>query len=125
MSFGIMVPIISIGYSHSTSESATNTIKDDTVDSWGTSGSQTATFTCEDVKEGEYGVGLWQFVTAAPDGSSYTYLPHYVCRYNENYNTPPDCPYTACLNGECTECDDSWMADDDDSNSMKLRMTRK
>ena len=65
--------------------------------------------TCSN-KAGIYDVGLWQWVTSTNDMKDSVYSIHTVCRYGENYNTPPVCPWNACLDGECTTCAEGWMA---------------
>jgi len=54
------------------------------------------------------GVGLWQFLVVAGDGTIATYTNHTVCRYGELYNVAPECPWNACDNGDCSACKDDW-----------------
>ena len=54
------------------------------------------------------GVGLWQFAVYTSDEKSYTLTNHTVCRYGSLYNHPPDCPWNACTNGDCSKCESGW-----------------
>ena len=57
----------------------------------------------------EGGVGIWQWRTKTNDGSSVVFTNHTICRYGlEHYNTPPACPWNACVDLECTICTDDW-----------------
>ena len=71
--------------------------------------SQDVTVECNAEKAAD-GVGLWQWITTTTDGSSKTYTTHSVCRYGSNYNKSPECPWNACLDGQCTTCDPAWKA---------------
>jgi len=51
---------------------------------------------------------LWQHVTMTADTSSTIYSSHVVCRYGENAAVSPQCPWSACLDSECTECHNRW-----------------
>lgn len=64
---------------------------------------------CQNVKSGDPGVGLYQWVTETNTGKSKTFLPETVCRYGAAYfNKAPACPYPACKDGECKTCDPKW-----------------
>ena len=55
------------------------------------------------------GVGFWQWKTSTHDGKSTVLSNHTVCRYGLNkYNTPPNCPWNACLDEQCEVCKDDW-----------------
>lgn len=36
---------------------------------------------------------------------------HTVCRTGKNFNKAPLCPYFACADPECTECEEGWEKD--------------
>ena len=54
------------------------------------------------------GVGLWQFAVYNADEKSYTLTEHTVCRYGSLYNHAPDCPWNACIGGDCSGCEPGW-----------------
>ena len=80
------------------------TVMKDTTDSYSKDFSVDIHLTCT----GTDGVGLWQWVTESNDGASRVLSEHSVCRYGADAFTSPDCPWNACLNGDCTECADDW-----------------
>ena len=71
--------------------------------------SEDITVTCT-AQDDSAGVGLWQWVVMTADKRTQVESIHTVCRYGENYNKPPKCPWNACLDGECLECVSDWRA---------------
>ena len=66
---------------------------------------------CKDKSgDGVEGVGLGQWDTTSHDAKSRIYSTHTVCRYGELYNVAPQCPWNACLNGDCSKCANDWQA---------------
>ena len=59
--------------------------------------------------EGKEGAGMYQWVLSTRDAKYQTFTWHTVCRTGADFNTPPACPYGACLDAECKECDDWEM----------------
>ena len=55
------------------------------------------------------GHGLWQWKVRTEDGSIITHSRNAVCRHGSNYNSPPNCPWNACADGECTLCSWGWQ----------------
>ena len=87
----------------------TDTITTDTYSSYSYDFSEDYTVNCPDLPAGESGVGLWQFVVTSSDGTATVASNHFMCRYGENYNKAPECPWTACSGDQCIECD-AWSA---------------
>ena len=52
------------------------------------------------------GVGLWQYVIATEDYSAAAFTPHTICRRGKLAFTPPKCPYYACKDDQCEECNE-------------------
>ena len=92
------------------SDTTVNAITTDTKSSYSSDFSETYTVNCEDLPEGESGVGLWQFVVYSNDGTGTVATKHFMCRYGELYNQAPECPWTACSADQCKTCDASWKA---------------
>lgn len=67
----------------------------------------------KDSKSDHFGVGLWQWVTTSMDGKSRIMTPITVCRYGPLFAQAPDCPFSACLNGDCSICDE-WEENPDE-----------
>lgn len=89
------------------SESFSAEITSDTTESYEETYSDDVTVYC--TQQGDkLGVGLWQWVTMSADGKSKTRTRHTVCRYGDNYDSSPKCPWNACIDGECTTCDPAW-----------------
>lgn len=63
------------------------------------------TVDCTGAKGPAGGVGLWQFVVDNGD-DVFTATKHTICRYGPDAVVAPDCPWNACLNGDCTKCRD-------------------
>ena len=61
---------------------------------------------------GKEGAGLFQWVVSSDDFTKQAFTWHTVCRTGPLWNTPPDCPYIACANAECTVCHKDWAAED-------------
>ena len=58
----------------------------------------------------EEGVGYWVFVVESADRTSTATQALGVCRYGPGrWNVPPECPFAACIDSQCTQCRD-WMA---------------
>ena len=55
-------------------------------------------------------VGLWQWVTESNDGRSQVQSMYSVCRQGADAYTSPECPWNACMSGDCTKCSDDWSA---------------
>ena len=105
MSYGIEFEGVSS--EETITEEVSNTIAHDAESSFNYDMSIDLTFTCT----GTEGVGLWQWVVEAADRKSSVLTGHTICRYGvENYRTPPECPWTACNDIECTICDGGWQA---------------
>lgn len=52
-------------------------------------------------------VGYWVFSVTSHDGSIVSQNKGGICRYGEGYwNVSPECPFSACVNGDCTTCRD-------------------
>ena len=66
---------------------------------------------CPDDKKSDGGVGLWQWVVQTADETGTVWGLHTVCRYGALYNVMPKCPWNACTNGDCSECDANWTQD--------------
>ena len=81
-----------------------DTITTDTKSAYSYSYDETITFSCNDLPEGESGVGLWQWKVYTADGTGVTATNHYMCRYGDLYNVAPECPWTACSADQCKEC---------------------
>ena len=94
MNTGIEFGPFSMGETISSSMSAT--ITTDTKSSYSYNFEETYTVNCEDLPEGESGVGLWQFMVYTNDGSGSVATNHFICRYGDLYNKAPQCPWTAC-----------------------------
>ena len=94
-----MSETISEGYSSTIEHDTTNMYTQDIGYDWH--------ITCGDGGESG-GVGLWQWVTETHDSQTKVLTKHTVCRYGENYNTMPKCPWNACSNGDCTDCRGDW-----------------
>lgn len=71
-------------------------IAEDARNSYSIDTETTHRITCTE-KYLEPGVGLWQWVIESSDGQISVMTQHTVCRYGELYNTPPACPWNACL----------------------------
>ena len=54
--------------------------------------------------EDKEGAGLYQWVVATQDMETSAFTWHTVCRTGELWNTPPACPWTECLNADCSKC---------------------
>ena len=87
----------------------TNTIATDTINTLTYDASVTYGITCT-AKPDKPGVSLWQWVTTTSDGQALVFSTHTVCRYGENFNSSPKCPWPACkaVGGDCSECYDGW-----------------
>ena len=60
--------------------------------------------------EGNEGSGFWQWVVRTSDGSVISRDVHTVCKSGPGFNQPPECPWNACVNGDCSVCRDGWSA---------------
>ena len=76
--------------------SMSDTIVTDTKSAYSYNYDETITFACDQLPEGESGVGLWQWKVYTSDGTGVTATNHYMCRYGDLYNVAPECPWTAC-----------------------------
>ena len=56
----------------------------------------------------DQGHGLWQWVVRTADNSIMTHSRAAVCRHGANFNKSPSCPWNACIDGECTQCQSGW-----------------
>jgi len=65
--------------------------------------------TCTTTTDKE-GAGLFQWIISTSDYSAQAYTWHTVCRTGDNWNVAPECPWSACLDPECLECADDWVA---------------
>ena len=63
---------------------------------------------CTGAQGASGGVGLWQFAVYTADEQSWTLTTHTVCRYGALYNHAPDCPWNACIGGDCSGCEPGW-----------------
>jgi hypothetical protein len=54
------------------------------------------------------GTGLWQWIVRTEDGEILAKDQHTVCKSGDGYNKSPRCPWNACKNGDCTECEQGW-----------------
>jgi len=91
------------------SESYRSSIKHDTTNTYSYDVAADVTLKCT-APEGTSGVGLWQWVVESADRLSKTFTLHSICRYGSNYTQSPECPWNACLNGDCSECSPDWEA---------------
>lgn len=100
------------GVSESISEGYAQTISYDIEDSYSASLSDKISFSCpEDPDDPSAGVGLWQWIVESSDRKTKTYSKHWVCRTGEGrYNKAPECPWNACIDGNCYECESGWAA---------------
>ena len=57
----------------------------------------------------EGGAGLWQWVVSTEDGATMSFTHHTVCRTGTLYNQEPECPYYACANADCSQCEPDWQ----------------
>ena len=63
---------------------------------------------CE-AEEDYDGVSLYQWVMAGADGSDKLYTQSLLCQYGTADDNPKlNCPATACLNEDCSECSDPF-----------------
>lgn len=51
-------------------------------------------------------VGYYMFMVDAPNRSSTAKPALGVCRYGALWNTAPECPFSACIDSQCTLCRD-------------------
>ena len=51
-------------------------------------------------------IGFFVFVVDTVDGVSSAIQKHGVCRYGDEWNVPPSCPYAACIDRDCSLCKD-------------------
>ena len=109
MDAGISYGGISIGAS--TSDTQVDVISQDVQSSYSKNVNTNVTLTC-DQGNGTEGVGLWQYNVATSDWKTTVYTLHTVCRYGENYNSPPACPWNFCdpMDPQCTQCTEEWNA---------------
>lgn len=85
-------------------------IQNDVEDTYQYETLQTIGFTCDDIEDPSEGVGLWQWVVKTSDGKTKTLTKHWVCRYGPGYyNKAPECPWNACIDGNCYECESGWQ----------------
>ena len=77
----------------SLSETFQETVTQDITQTYGEDFSEKVKLKCDDQTGG---VGLWQWVVQSADGVSQTRSLHTICRYGDNYDSPPKCPWNAC-----------------------------
>ena len=65
--------------------------------------SEERTTTC--TAENKEGAGFWQWIVRTEDGSILAKDKHTVCKTGPGYNKSPECPWSACKNGDCSECE--------------------
>lgn len=108
----LSVGFLGNGLDQTLGESYSNTVQTDIEDSYSHDLSIKIAFSCpEDPDDPSAGVGLWQWVVESSDGKSMTYSKHWVCRTGEGrYNKSPECPWNACKDGNCYECESGWAA---------------
>ena len=71
----------------------------------------THTYSCDDPAEGD-GVGLWQATFDDYTSGVRLWSTIVVCRYGPNlWNRQPECPFSACLDTQCSTCATDWVAD--------------
>lgn len=58
--------------------------------------------------EDKNGAGIWQWVIATEDNEILSFTSHIVCRTGDLHNQEPLCPYYACLNADCSQCNENW-----------------
>jgi len=58
----------------------------------------------------EGGVGLWQWVVRKNESDSWVQTGITHCRYGALANVKPECPWPACIGGDCSSCKDDWIA---------------
>ena len=105
MSFGY--EFMGASESEKITESYSATLMNDVQTTYSADFSISHTLTCTAPEEG--GVGFWQWKTKAFDGTSIVLTNHTLCRYGlDHYATPPECPWNACLDLECTQCATDW-----------------
>ena len=85
----------------------------DTREAYSLDISQKVKIVCPDMMQN--GVGLWQFIVASHSGDIKVFSLHTVCRYGNLYNKPPNCPWNACLNADCSGCAFDWTQGTEDS----------
>ena len=52
-------------------------------------------------------VGMWMYVVQSEDEQTTVSLPATkICRYGTQWNVMPECPYTACIDAQCSQCSD-------------------
>ena len=92
------------------STSFSTTLSKDVQDTYGMTYGLSTTIVCSsEAGDPDGGVGLWQWVSQASDGSASAFSLKTICRYGSgHWNTPPACPWNACSDVECTECYPGW-----------------
>ena len=96
-----------IGGSDTISESYSYQLTTATESTYSMSMSASITVTCQQTDGGQ--IGLWQWITESSDATSKAFTALAVCRSGDGiWNKAPECPYTACYNGDCTICENGW-----------------
>ena len=126
MNAGISYGPLSIG--GSTSDTTTTVVSSDVQQTYSRDVSTTVKLACDQGAEGE-AAGLWQFNVSTGDWDTTVFTLHTVCRYGENYTTPPDCPWNYCepTDSQCTTCIPEWYemieAADDEALILATQVT--
>ena len=71
----------------------------------------TRTFSCPTSlsHSAKNGVGMYLYVVENSEKTVMSVTAEMICRYGEGYwNKEPECPFSACIDLECKNCEDGW-----------------